>query len=42
MKIVQARLCARNVLESDFHHCTAPVKLVYACLSVRKELESSF
>ena len=32
MQLVQACLCARKYLESSFHHCVAPVKLVQACL----------
>ena len=33
MKLVQACLCARKDLESGFHNCVGPVKLVQACLS---------
>ena len=33
---VQACLCARKDLESSFHHCAGPVKLVQACLRARK------
>ena len=42
MKLVQACLGARKDLESSFHHCGGPVKLVQACLlSARKDPESS-
>ena len=41
MKHVLAYLCARKDLESNFHHCGGPVKLVQACLYTRKDLESS-
>ena len=33
MKLGQACLCARKDLESVFHNCVSPVKLVQACLS---------
>ena len=39
---VHASLSARSSRESSVHHCGGPVKLVQACLSVRKELEFSF
>ena len=35
-------LCARKELESSFHDCGGPVKLVQARLCARKDLESSF
>ena len=42
MKNLQASRSARNSRDSSFQHCGSPVKLVKACLSVRKELEGSF
>ena len=39
---IQACLCARKDLESSFHHCAGPVKIVQACLCARKVLESGF
>ena len=33
---IQACLCARKDLESSFHRCGGPVKLVQACLRARK------
>ena len=33
MKLVQAGLCATKDLQSSFHHCGGPVKLIQACLS---------
>ena len=32
MKLVQACLSVRKDLESSFHHCGGPVRLVQSCL----------
>ena len=37
-----ATLSVRKDLESSFHHCGSPVKLVQAGLRARKSIESSF
>ena len=42
MKHVHPCLITRNDLESSFHHCGGPVKLVQACLTARIDLETSF
>ena len=39
---IQACLCAGKDLESSFHHCAGPVKLVQACLRARKNQQSCF
>ena len=36
MKHVQDCLSARKDLESSFHHCGSPMKLVQACLNAGK------
>ena len=36
MKLVHVCLSARKDLESSFHHCGGPVKLVEALFSARK------
>ena len=36
MKLVQAGLSVRKELESSFHHCGAPVRLVQACLCAER------
>ena len=36
MKIVQARFSFRKELQSSFHCCGSPVKLVQACLRAGK------
>ena len=36
MKHVQDGLSARKDLESSFHHCGSPMKLVQACLNAGK------
>ena len=40
MKHVQACLSARNDVESSFHHCGGPAKLVQACLSAENTLNA--
>ena len=35
-------LCVRRHVESSFHQCGGPVKLVQASLKVRKDVERSF
>ena len=42
MKLLVVSLSTRNVRQSRFHQHGDPVKLVHACLSVRKTPESSF
>ena len=37
-----ACLCISGDIESNFHHCGGPVKLVQVTLGVRKDVESSF
>ena len=36
MKHVQARLSFRKELQSSFHHCGSPVRLVQTCLYAGK------
>ena len=35
-------MCQERSRKGSFHHCAGPVKLVQACISVRKDLESSY
>ena len=42
MKHVQAYLSASKHVESSFHHCGSPVKLVQACLFARNTLQRRF
>ena len=42
MKHVHPSVTARIDRESSFHHCGGPVKLVQACLTASKHLETSF
>ena len=42
MKHVQAGLSAKKDLESSFHHCGSPVKLVQACLCAGSTLQRRF
>ena len=37
MKLVQGCLGARKDLESSFHNCVGPVKLVQACFSAENK-----
>ena len=36
------KLCVEKELESSFHHCGIPVRLVQACLCMGKTRESRF
>ena len=42
MKLVVAWLCARRHLESDFHHCGGPVKLVRAIFKCQEGSREQF
>ena len=42
MKRVQACLSARKDVESSFHHCGSPVKLVQGCLYAGNTLQRCF
>ena len=42
MQLVQARLCVGNTLQPRFYRREGAVKHVQACLSARKDGESSF
>ena len=41
-QLTYAPSSASKDLESIFHHCGGPVKLVHSCFSARKDLESGF
>ena len=42
MKHAQACLSSRKDVESSFHHCGSPVKLVQACLCAVNTLQRRF